>query len=96
MYLSVETNKGLKMRNEFQANAFFTVNDIEVKMISSAVTKTVTVQTKDLKSGVVIDKDTFSYEDPADISAAFAKYSNSITWAVTKEEIVDEAAVNGM
>lgn len=84
------------MRKEFQANAFFTVNGIEVKMISSAVTKTVTVQTKELKSGVVVDKDTFSYENPADISAAFAKYSNSVTWAVTREELVDVAAVNGM
>ncbi len=84
------------MRNEFQANAFFTANNVEVKMVSDAKAKVIVLRVKDLKSGTVVDNDTFSFEDPADIAAAFAKYSNAVTWAVTRDEKLGEAAVNGM
>lgn len=84
------------MRREFQANAFFTANGVTVKMVSNATNKTILVETKVLKGDVEIDREVFNYEDPADVAAAFAKYSNAVTWAVTHEEDSSNVSANGM
>mgnify|MGYP005725288623 CR=1 FL=1 len=86
----------MSQRREFQANAFFCANDLSVRMISNAEEKSVSVSTSCLKTRKVIDYQSFDFQDPADVAAAFAKYSNSVTWAVTREESLEDAALNGM
>ena len=84
----------LAKRREFQANAFFSANGFSVRMISDAKNKTLLVITNCMRTAKLVDQQVFSFEDPADVAAAFAKYSNSVTWAVTHE--VDEVATSGM
>lgn len=73
----------MKEERTCHVNAFFDFNGFRVKMTRDSVTNRITVQTKHIETGVEIDSDKFNCDDPADVSAAFAKCSMSITWAVT-------------
>ncbi len=67
----------------FQANAKCTINGFDIAMLSDSVISKVRVRTMHIRSESIVDDQLFDYTDPAEIAAAFAKYSMSITWAAT-------------
>lgn len=84
------------MITEFQANAKTKVNGFDVAMMSNSITEKIRVRTQHIESGTIIDEQLFNFCDPADVAAAFAKYSTSITWAVTTDMYEPEQVTSGL
>ena len=82
------------MNNVFQANSVYQVNGFIIKMKSDPIQEVVRVTTQHVATKSVIDDQSFSYLEPSDIAAAFAKYSMSVSWAVTND--YSEQQTSGM
>ena len=67
----------------FQANAVTVVNGFTIKMIAHPNTPMLSVCTS--YGDLSVDMNMYNYTDPADIAAAFAKYADSINYAVMAE-----------
>jgi hypothetical protein len=78
----------------FQANAVTVVNGFTIKMIavSKDGVKAPFIRVSTTYGSLLVDADTYLHSDPADIAAAFAKYSESIMFAVTANTDVFEQA----
>lgn len=67
----------------FQGGSIYKVNGFKVSMTVDPAINQIKVKTVVRSSGQEIDSETFNYLEPSDVAAAFAKYSMSVSHAVT-------------
>lgn len=79
---------------EFQGHIMTKVNGFRIEMKPGALDQKVFLKVSHQASGRMVDSQVFDFHDPADMAAAFAKFSNCITWAVV--QTLEEQRTSGM
>ena len=68
-------------------NALVSVNGFDIALVSEPIKSELSIATRNGETKEIVDKQSFKISDPADVAAAFEKFSQSITWAVQTSDV---------